>query len=634
MICFISVIVFLVKKFGFLTNEDRPRVQKWAIFFIGRLSIGLFTALIFWFNPERNLKFLLSGGLSLSIKSIRCIFMLVSLQFFGKAGRSAIKTILFTLIITGPLTNLSKNALEINRVFVCSSVLAYNLTKTHIDLMILPFRAAIEDLRNISQVTEAFDIVNQVVDPLVQEIELDDDTESSVIRNTSESSESSPRDAKSISENYSKKLSQRCLEQLEKGRDACADTFSGIHEQCREKLPGFLENQFCWMMDIESICLSKIDNKTKELCTPKNVLDDSFGKNYLDLLSEREEFSKEIEGVSIDYSFNESNIIEEIRNVDEYKTDLANILEDKKTVLVFLLKLMDIIFAFTYIKVMIRSILYLYSYLMELDFENIYITTAFREIDQNRAQKGQRNLLPLKKFERVYLVDPFEKRRIQNDYRNLIYHLLKFFLELIAVSVFILLDWILVVALEVVAAHGEVDFTQNSEIEVQIEVSGEGMMASVIGNIISGFSVNQTVEIFEDNKECLPNPSKLFTIWYLQTYGLFLVILIMIYNESYTHRLLLLICVFLYPVRQEERSNFLYSKILLGRRDRFQHMKRILEEEIMQNDEGSLDIPFKEIQGEFVDCPTEGCRTVYCDECWIDLGGACILCGGETGSSM
>ncbi|XP_055683752.1 protein sneaky [Lutzomyia longipalpis] len=619
-------------------------------------------------------------------KSIRCLFLLISIQFFGKAGRGAVKTLLFGLVITGPLRNLSKNALEINRVFICSSELAYNLSKTHLDLMILPFRTALEELQNVSQVRESFGIVDDVVDALQKEIEQEDDVAESfngssanpaAVTSTNSPIESlkdasQPRtDPKTITENYYRKLSKRCQEQLKSGQEDCAEIFGSLYDVCNEKFPGFLAMQLCWMMDIESLCYSKMNISTEGLCTPADILDDSFGETYLELLKERDELMEEIESVEINFSYNESDFIDKIKpeEIKSYQGDLESIFEKKKYILDYLLNLTNILIAFTYIKIIIRSVFYISSFLMELDFENIYVTSFFREIDQKRAQRGERSILPLKKIERISLVeDPLKKRRIQNDYRDLIYHLLKFLLELMAVTVFILLDWLLVVALEVVAKNGKMDFTQKGEVEVNVTIFGEGMMASVVESIISGLSVNRTVEKFEDNQECLPVPSKLSTMWFIKIYGLFLGILIMIYNESYTNRLLFFICAFHYPKRQHERSLFLYNKILQSRRDYFRHMKTILEREV-QEDDAEIEIPCKKLcdlwkkifpssricricqdvderksdwattryyqkhHQDFVECSNEDCLAVYCRECWGDLEEICVLCSGiDTGS--
>ncbi|GAB0093641.1 hypothetical protein DMENIID0001_088110 [Sergentomyia squamirostris] len=653
MLCFLAAVEFLRRKWGFLLQEDRPILQRWAIYLLGRIIAGLIMSLIFWYliiyanleTSKRSFKILLLLVLifctvAILEKTARCIFLLISVQSFGKAGRSILKTILFSLIFTGPVSNLTKNILEINRVFVCSSRLALNLSKAHIDLMILPFQSAIDGLQNTSAVKDNFNFVNEVVDPFVDEVE----------SNTTQTDPKDPKDPKEISENYSKKLSQRCSDQIQKARTKCNGTFTDLHKSCADTVPDFLVYSLCWMMDSEAVCYSRMENQTEEFCTPENIVNETFGSQYLDLLEERDGFVNEVDSVQVNYTYNESNWA--IRDTDDYKAELEKILNEKKNVINYVLILTNFLLAFTYLKVLLRSCFYLYSFFMELDFENKYITSAFRDIDEDRADRGERTLLPLKKNERKTLIDPREKRRIEDDYRNLIYHLLKMILEVVAVSVFLILDWLLVIALEIVAAHGEVDFAQHGEVQVNVTISGDGIMASVVSDMINGLGVNQTVDWQDDNAECLPDPVKLSSFWYFKIYGMFLMILILIYNESYSSRLLLLTCAFFYPERQVERSVFLYKKILQGRRDRFRHMKKRMEHEEEEEDWNYLwifeklrnlfperrrcrlcrDVEvkpglfFKEIPRQFVECPEEDCRTVYCEECWVDLEGVCVVC--------
>jgi hypothetical protein len=54
--------------------------------------------------------------------------------------------IVITYILAGPVQNLATNGREVARVFSCTAVLTYNLTKTRFELMALPFAEAILNL--------------------------------------------------------------------------------------------------------------------------------------------------------------------------------------------------------------------------------------------------------------------------------------------------------------------------------------------------------------------------------------------------------------------------------------------------------------------------------------------------------
>lgn len=71
---------------------------------------------------------------------MRCICILTIPTFFGRAGRSVLRALIFGYVIAGPLFNLLFNTKEVIRTFGCTSQLTYNLTKTRFDLMFKPFQ--------------------------------------------------------------------------------------------------------------------------------------------------------------------------------------------------------------------------------------------------------------------------------------------------------------------------------------------------------------------------------------------------------------------------------------------------------------------------------------------------------------
>ncbi|BFZ00466.1 hypothetical protein BsWGS_03505 [Bradybaena similaris] len=64
------------------------------------------------------------------------------------------------------------------------------------------------------------------------------------------------------------------------------------------------------------------------------------------------------------------------------------------------------ILTFTFLIVFYGAYKYNNKYLVDLNWDNKYITPYFRHIDARRKANGQRTLLPLKKAERKELYDP------------------------------------------------------------------------------------------------------------------------------------------------------------------------------------------------------------------------------------
>ena len=169
------------KKFHEIIYGTSSSIAKKFIAFV----YGLFIGLIFYYSIIRFIGFsgkysrfailiTCSSSAFLCLFSIqfRCISVLMWLSALGKAGRSLIKTIIIALVLSGPIHNIVSNTKEVTRVFECTAYLTYNLTKTKVDLAIMPFiNAFIQMQNNLTVVQTSFDEIEDVVFPIIQEVE-------------------------------------------------------------------------------------------------------------------------------------------------------------------------------------------------------------------------------------------------------------------------------------------------------------------------------------------------------------------------------------------------------------------------------------------------------------------------------
>lgn len=108
-------------------------------------------------------------------RQCRCTCVILWLECFGRAGRSVIKAIVLTLIITGPINNLILNSGEVVKTFKCSTRLTYNLTKVKFDLLAKPFHNALMGMtQNMSDVKNVFGSVRNALEPIEIEVETKD----------------------------------------------------------------------------------------------------------------------------------------------------------------------------------------------------------------------------------------------------------------------------------------------------------------------------------------------------------------------------------------------------------------------------------------------------------------------------
>ena len=168
----------------FLTSRDeRNKLRKCILFiyglffgwFFGKFILAQFGFPETWIFYVKLVSSLIVGfGKAFSLQ-FRCITTLIWMGLFGKAGRNILKTIIFTLVITGPIENIIMNSKEVIRVFSCSTYLVYNLTKTRFDLMVKPFTNAFSSMdEQYSTIQMKFQEINEIVLPILQEVENED----------------------------------------------------------------------------------------------------------------------------------------------------------------------------------------------------------------------------------------------------------------------------------------------------------------------------------------------------------------------------------------------------------------------------------------------------------------------------
>ena len=116
--------------------------------------------------------------------------------------------------------------------------------------------------------------------------------------------------------------------------------------------------------------------------------------------------------------------------------------------------------AFIFLKIILSAQKYHDSYLNEIEFDNVYITTYFRKIDARRKARGSSTLLPMKKSERGSFVDPYGNKRSKLESKNLTGQTVRLILEMVTATAFVLLDRLFFETLDLVRRHSYLEYTQ------------------------------------------------------------------------------------------------------------------------------------------------------------------------------
>ncbi|XP_073465124.1 LOW QUALITY PROTEIN: DC-STAMP domain-containing protein 2 [Aquarana catesbeiana] len=249
------------------------------------------------------------------------------------------------------------------------------------------------------------------------------------------------------------------------------------------------------------------------------------------------------------------------------------------------------------------------NYLTDDNFDNIYITREFIRLDAMRIKQGSTNLLPLSKKESYGLVRPMAWTLTRKEHPILLASMLQ---------------------------------------EAALPVTS---LPSWRMRCIPSGKKNYTVM----SKKCIPVPSEPNYYVYLIIGGLFIFAFMTSIFGVYIQRLKRTILAWYFPQREQERIIFLFNNLLTKR----VNLETSLQRSVRMNiaDEGHSNILMilaaqipgfslltklfgtterycmacakmttPAISEDFVECMTNGCKGLYCKDCFELLTNICVIC--------
>ncbi|XP_008549305.1 protein sneaky [Microplitis demolitor] len=617
---------------------------------------------------------MMSVGCALSIQ-IRCICLLMIPSFLGRTGRGVLKTLVVAYLITGPIFNLTYNAKEIVRTFACTSELHYNLTKMRVNLMFEPLKQVMMGMEeNKANMKVVSDSVKKLMLPFVEEIEgkeamkkfseendyIDEETKKVKDKRRKKRHKlDSVKTAAYYETKYREKLKNKCEDQLTKGSDRCRYMFEKSYDECYEAVTWAAAWLLCWPMKLDFVCQAVESLGGANICNPDGNIEAGVGDGYYGLKEAQKYLEKSSKDARLQYKVDLSNSSElvGIRDASDIAKSVLHEFTYRRDLFLSVMTIIKRCLAFIVLNIVRSAQKYHDKYLMDIEHDNRYITTYFKEIDSRRTLKGTPTLLPLKKIERLQYIDPYSVKLIRRERMNLIGQTLKLIFQVFMASTFIILDYLLYITLFLVHKHGKIDFTQEGEHNLHVTVRGVGLIATLMRNILNRFNVKKRTKVSVSNIECLPHPRKLQSYILYKIYVTYLMIWILAFIDGYIKRLRSKMCSFFYPKHEERRILYLYTNIQ-RRRLRFNEFKRsrirvLVREQLLERNVDlwlvlRTDYPrwFGWIRwfafgrprcllcneteprrkSNFHKCATEVCPFFYCSDCWRDIGEICYAC--------
>ncbi|XP_038624420.1 E3 ubiquitin-protein ligase DCST1 [Tachyglossus aculeatus] len=634
----------------------------------GFMSLGLFQILVNPTSLPEDQKVILMysmagvGALGWGLSPhIRCASLLVVPKMLGKEGRLFVLGYLLAAIYEGPVSNVRHNLAEVARSLGCTVELQVNNSREAWRVSTAPLRAVIRDLLHRApelnaesrNVTLAFSELDEQVTS--QEGYQATDEEARATRGRAGPGPPITDTQKM----YELKTRLRCNQLVRESELGCGRWFSARLSRCLNALPlPLLKHLLCLPLRFDFVCAAA--RVMGPWCRNRIPVEGNFGQTY-------DSVNDSVNGLGSEFSAR-VEINEQQQQALVGGTVSPLLIQQEVSSQVTLgakalgrvLGVLQVLFSATFLLVFCASFSYTNSYNGDIRFDNIYITTYFRQIDARRRRLGKGTLLPLRKAEEKIFIFPWKPTIQIPERANVIRELMESMPPLLLLLVTCVLDWALYTVFATIRHHSFLEYSYQSSHQLEVKVGGDSLLARLLRTTVGALNTSSSTRVDTDNTPCLPEPRGLDAQGYARVClpaGLLLLCCLL---QAYGYRLRRVIASFYFPKREKKRILFLYNEGLRrrlafaklqrknivrraqrqgARRHRLPDacsrrcpgLVRLLDRwlgrscVVCQAPETSSSLP----------CPTPGCGALYCPACWGDVGRRCPACtpAGQLSSS-
>ncbi|CAK9303405.1 unnamed protein product [Gordionus sp. m RMFG-2023] len=578
--------------------------------------------------------FFLTMGLAF-VPDLRCLFMLLIPQFFTNQGKGLILGYAFILVMNGPAQNIARNTQLLTASLACGQSLIKNITAEITGEAMAPVKGMVNKIKTI---------INKVVKVV----------------------ERGKRAFLAIKELFAEicnslqkvgawlgKIFGVCNAKMGAPHDKCMRVFQEAYDNCMRKLK--VAKKLCKITtSFRFAC--KITKHLNRFCNPLERL-----KNFM-VGKIKKGLSKAVQNVynlfylniTIQYHFNLT--VSQSKDFEEIKRDITNAIKDKIQVFLNLANACESVLALAILLSLFKACSYRKRYLCTDAFDNLYITSRFRDIDDRREKMGKDNLLPLKWREKWTYIGSYSLRMTGGELGKFLIGLIFYLCAVFHLIFYMVADYSIYWMLSLLQGHADVKASDYLPHKLKIDIEGKGMLANMYKEVVGSFekmghSVSQV-----ETKTCIPLPYEPDYDVYPIICATLLVVFFLVIFESYGLRLRHIICDFYYPQRAKQRGIYLYNQITLKRNNVLGFMRTQIEQ-TSDTEEDKVDIRdklamqyrclrvlfkclgyerkycstcckpgHKNDNERFKECMNSTCLMVYCKECVAESNNICNLC--------
>lgn len=628
---------------GAYPNEIR---QNFTWFLLGStLNIFFYFVLVYQLKTSATFSCLicLSFGSIFSIgmpysTTIRCIIFLALPGFCTSKGRTFLIMYAFILTLNEPMMNFNHNIMIMTKAMTCGQEVANNQTEKLLSTALDPLSNILDGIENfVSKVNHYSRMTQQAFLSMKRGME---ELVASINRLFS----------------WLSNMVNVCNDKMLEPYQKCIASFKAANQECREIVATAFVG-FCNLVDIfTNIChLARI---IEMICSVTAVingfLQETFAVPVLNAVQNLHDmfYFK----VIVSHVYQAS--IEQTKSYTQVRDDVLRQVREKLSAFFMKMQLFGIPAGFAICFVFLKAVHYRLKYLSQNNFDNIYLSKMFYEIDKDRMLEGKETLLPLKKSEKKKYIDLITLRLSSREKKKFFTGFVFLLISFCTIGFYLFCDYGLYWILDLVRRSFSIKVDKESIPRLKLHVRGKGPYADMFRSMVSLFEPLEDDEAFEKSTLCLPKPNEPNFVVYHMIGAIFSVCLLSVILEAYCLRLRQVVCGYFYTHRAKERTYWQYFNLLLRRgsflkfmrrttrrnyrsffdkkkiswttrmASRFPMFQRILKALGMDTKfcigctiEGDIDD-----RSNFEHCENEGCGAVYCLDCYYDLHNICTVC--------
>lgn len=598
---------------------------------------------------------------------MRVISWLLVPTLLGTSSRSFVLALIFATIAAGPVSNIIHNCGEAALTLICTFNYHRTILSEKMNLIFDPIKQLIIQFgkSNKAMKKEAESVGKQLMPALNKEIidqtELDKEKDEimkadkiidmevprlSQIEEDYEKELKKDKSKGSVVAKYIRKNDYRCENIFSKALENCAEYFDLAHGKCYEEIGiPLIGHLICIGLSVFKACSLMANFGQNRLCKAKQHSPAGLGRGYEKVNTLLQDFENNMDA-DVKIKYFQAEPPTNLTTFSQMSQLVNQMLRQNEEYFKIGFKIVSNLLLYILLWVMYKAIRYHKLYLTKIYFDNIYITSYFRHIDCRRLFAGKYHILPLRRFEKMELVDVLSFKIGSKESRQLKSLILLMISLGVAIVLLLFFDYLFAKTLLFIESHSTVRKEVKGINKYSMLIYGEGIVANILKKVLKQFEVHASLNKNYTNLECLPNPQITPSSTYYNIIMYFVSLIALGYLQAYLSRLRRIICAFFYPKREKKRILFLYND-RLKKRKRYHSFKIGFLKKLIKDKEQLINenlfhffaylwakitnskkciICEQSVQHNYTVCAQENCQLVYCSQCWQLSGRICHAC--------